>query len=543
VETQEERNSQRTKLLERCQLVFSAPAVAFLGGDLAVLVGGWAVGQALPLRVYVGLELRSHGKQSVEFDCRAWDYRNYKYVEETLLHEKPIADLIQLFHLKDKAIFHILSDYPAKMGGAWAGAVSAALAATLLNRRDASDLAEIRGWPNFGANQLLQDANFRRCFELALKLEGGIHGKSSGGGAFCSMVGSSYPVWFRRLDCPAALKGTPEAPPNYEGGTTVETLSALASETVDVELGLVSSGAPRDTADVLRAAMRRLEHNKDILVQNSKNIYEAVCKVLESPEARDPIDRLIREMNFARSLFDYLDLGWHSADQIVATWIHTMLELHLRGEVGLKPTGSGSGGFMLSIAPASMGEFHEKVSEALSRGPKPDEQSPAWQTGILWHGTFPVEAHGLHVEPWTQATETLVMAAKENFPSCDSDVAFRSSSELTPRAATTAAPKEDVTQSANPIHERHENKQNLEPAAPQLKEMRMKMLAMAQERWRSTVTSEIPFELICKAAKVDHKDGYNWRNGKLPSASVMTLRIEKVLQDPKPPIHRKSPID
>ena len=69
----------------------------------------------------------------------------------------------------------------------------------------------------------------------------------------------------------------------------------------------------------------------------------------------------------------------------------------------------------------------------------------------------------------------------------------------------------------------------------QRKAERGRRLIAAQERWRTIAKQTVPFAWIHKAAGVDHKDAYNWKNGKLPDTSSMAKSIERVLNEPKPP--------
>ena len=76
----------------------------------------------------------------------------------------------------------------------------------------------------------------------------------------------------------------------------------------------------------------------------------------------------------------------------------------------------------------------------------------------------------------------------------------------------------------------------LTPTPPaSLKAARERRLADAQGNWLPTAKRKIPFTWIHKAAGVDHKDAYAWKNGLLPNTSVMAENIERVLKQPNPP--------
>ncbi len=93
-----------------------------------------------------------------------------------------------------------------------------------------------------------------------------------------------------------------------------------------------------------------------------------------------------------------------------------------------------------------------------------------------------------------------------------------------------AAPVTESTQekewSSKPVSARTEEELKLE---------RSRQLAEAQKRWNTPV----PFAWIHRAAGVDHKDAYNWKNGKLPESSVMSEKIEAKLAQQHPPPNPK----
>jgi len=74
-----------------------------------------------------------------------------------------------------------------------------------------------------------------------------------------------------------------------------------------------------------------------------------------------------------------------------------------------------------------------------------------------------------------------------------------------------------------------------ELAREQRRSERAQRLNAAQERWRPSVNRLVPFAWIHKAAKVDHKDAYDWKSGKLPDTSAMSKSIERALQQSNPP--------
>src|SRR5262249_4627240 len=73
----------------------------------------------------------------------------------------------------------------------------------------------------------------------------------------------------------------------------------------------------------------------------------------------------------------------------------------------------------------------------------------------------------------------------------------------------------------------------------QLKTKRNELLMTAQQRWRPIAKGRVPFSWVHTAAGVDHKDAYDWKNGKLPDKSVMTTSIERVLLSSSPPKAQK----
>lgn len=78
--------------------------------------------------------------------------------------------------------------------------------------------------------------------------------------------------------------------------------------------------------------------------------------------------------------------------------------------------------------------------------------------------------------------------------------------------------------------------QNADLVAPvktreMLKAERGERLSAADQRWGT----HVKFGWIHEAADVDHKDAYDWKNGKKPDKSKPSRRIEEVLQRPIPP--------
>ena len=69
------------------------------------------------------------------------------------------------------------------------------------------------------------------------------------------------------------------------------------------------------------------------------------------------------------------------------------------------------------------------------------------------------------------------------------------------------------------------------------KAQRNQLLTEAQTRWRTIAGRKIPFVWAHKAAGVDHKDAYDWKNGKLPAKSIMSANIERVLKSARPPMN------
>jgi hypothetical protein len=63
------------------------------------------------------------------------------------------------------------------------------------------------------------------------------------------------------------------------------------------------------------------------------------------------------------------------------------------------------------------------------------------------------------------------------------------------------------------------------------KTKRSQLLSDAQKRWGLRT----PFSWVYLVADVDHKDAYNWKNGKLSDRSKMSQRIERVLRASSPP--------
>jgi hypothetical protein len=63
------------------------------------------------------------------------------------------------------------------------------------------------------------------------------------------------------------------------------------------------------------------------------------------------------------------------------------------------------------------------------------------------------------------------------------------------------------------------------------KTKRAQLLADARKRWGQVNGKEVAFSWIHQAARVDHKEAYEWKNGKLLDSSTMSKNIERVLRD------------
>jgi hypothetical protein len=74
-----------------------------------------------------------------------------------------------------------------------------------------------------------------------------------------------------------------------------------------------------------------------------------------------------------------------------------------------------------------------------------------------------------------------------------------------------------------------------ESSTEKRKQERAERLTSAQNRWSQHEKSGTPFKRIHEAAKVDHKDAYDWKNGKLSDESAMSKKIESVLKNEAPP--------
>jgi hypothetical protein len=97
------------------------------------------------------------------------------------------------------------------------------------------------------------------------------------------------------------------------------------------------------------------------------------------------------------------------------------------------------------------------------------------------------------------------------------------------QATTNSKPTEE-TSSAPPVNDMEEFQ-----GEDGIKAERDRRLAAARERWRGKSGRNIPFSWIHEAAGVDHKDAYDWKNGKLPESSSMSKSIERILNQPSPP--------
>jgi hypothetical protein len=240
------RTSELTTLQSKSHWIASCPGTAWWGGEYAVLRGGLAVCQPIPLRVYVGVEIcpgatsehpiviehsDTDGKAHLAWD---WDgrtqthaFRPYKPLQLELSippRRKLVYETLERIYTcsdcHDILKIRTLSELIPGSGTNWSGAFSAALTAAVLAAAGRLTPGDITNWQQVQTQNLrTKRGTFQTCFQQAWKLESAINGRlTSGYGPFCSLVGGTHPLLF--------LRGGVTLPPG-QGTINQEQLDAL----------------------------------------------------------------------------------------------------------------------------------------------------------------------------------------------------------------------------------------------------------------------------------------------------------------------------
>lgn len=321
-----------------CDIVMSAPNVAFFVGEHAVLRGTPSVVQALPTRVYVGIKRRGDTEEWLTskasggggelHDVRTGDDPN-------LVGIKHVKSFVQVYPYKtnskgqmagqiDNLAIRVLSDITPGSGADWSGAFSSALAGCVHfgiveNQRNSDSIRmALKKWKDgddWRSYSKLNDINL-----LAFFLESAFHdGKASGYGTIVSLLGPVTPVIYRtrrrfRNKLPYIDVYTSVEPLDADTGTK-EVISRLREITDSVQLApLASSYLHLMYVAVIDTGTRKV-------MGTSGAIKRALDDLLDDvEEAAKQVPKTHKLPDFDSSY--QLDDIWAALDYYVMAFIH-----------------------------------------------------------------------------------------------------------------------------------------------------------------------------------------------------------------------------
>lgn len=277
-------------------------AKVILCGEHSVLRGGAAV--VAPLKT-----------KSLDFEIEHSDFYELNYTDETAPYEILIEGTLEKAlkvlgknkeDLKVKILLKTLVPLGRGLGG------SAALS-VFVSR----------------VMKFLSFIEEERIFSFSVELENMFHGESSG------------------VDIAGCLS---ESLHLYVRG---EALKKLKPNISNLIFGLVDTGDSGDTEECIERVLKLKKENKNLFYELDSNMDEAskmMAKALENGET----DLLVKSFDLANSVFESWGLVTPSMKELTK-------DLKDKGALAVKPTGSGMGGYVLSIwnesDRANCGEF------------------------------------------------------------------------------------------------------------------------------------------------------------------------------------------
>ncbi len=186
----------------RSMIITSAPGTITWAGDYAVMEGGFAILQKIPLRVYIGLELNTNDKTEIGdfkyFSKSKGQFKNCELelpVKNNLVRfvDHYLEDVEKDIHLK----INILSEVSPGRGLNLSGALSASLALALELYFKKIKIKEMEKWKQTDLTTLTRkiDLKFDQVFRLSWKMNAIFHGNvSSGGSSFAPFIYTPFPV-------------------------------------------------------------------------------------------------------------------------------------------------------------------------------------------------------------------------------------------------------------------------------------------------------------------------------------------------------------
>jgi len=194
------------EFFDNSEVVVSAPFIFFWAGEYAVMHGAFALLQKVPLRIYVGLELRPDDQILIAdytaFDAQvgSFEKREFNEIIERKLVKK-IREILAKDSIKLPCGFNIriLVESPFNRAFKTTGSLCVSLATAIRLYFYGLDPRSVAAWAETHSRHLITDDSlgFDKTFRFAWKLESVFHADaSSGAGVAASIIHSIYPVLY-----------------------------------------------------------------------------------------------------------------------------------------------------------------------------------------------------------------------------------------------------------------------------------------------------------------------------------------------------------
>lgn len=325
-----------TEFFAKSNIALSASASFYWMGELAVLFGGPAIMQKLPLKSYAGLEFTD--QSGVEIGNR---YAYHPYLQQfsqigwpAYEGERVIKFIKEEFATRKNKLsagfrLHAINEAPPGEGLNSSGAFAVSLAAALhLWTREISSQDLLKWKQCQTTNKLMQDKLFRKVVATAWKIENILHSDAaSGAGWAAAAVYSNYPVFFMTEYRIGDWEdhGQARFPVNPAGQTNIFDTMKFVVHRLDelfpikehfgfpVDYGLISTGRHRDI--VTLKAVNKI--NTALIKKLTRLAKEDVAPHLKKLKGCSPIAQMLSEE------------GWESLWQASITGPLSALTLHL----------------------------------------------------------------------------------------------------------------------------------------------------------------------------------------------------------------------
>jgi mevalonate kinase len=120
-----------------------------------------------------------------------------------------------------------------------------------------------------------------------------------------------------------------------------EKLKELKPNVSNLIFGLTETGESGDTEECIERVLRIKKGDRDLFYELDSNMDEASKGIAEALESGDK-ELLIKSFDLASSVFE----SWGLVTSLMKS---LMEELKEKGALAVKPTGSGMGGYVLSV--------------------------------------------------------------------------------------------------------------------------------------------------------------------------------------------------